>query len=86
MICWYLGIEKNKSYNELQAVLEMSDIPDLSENGEGLMLINPGTINIGIVQVVSVSYLNREQEYLEKFQRQLKGKGIECQWLGTMIQ
>ena len=82
----YLGIEKNKSYNELQAILEMSDIPNLTENREGVMFINPGTINIGIVQVVSVSYLNREKEYLEKLQRQLEEKGIECQWLSIMIQ
>lgn len=85
-ICLYLGIEKNKSYNELQAILEMSDIPNLTENREGVMFINPGTINIGIVQVVSVSYLNREKEYLEKLQRQLEEKGIECQWLSIMIQ
>lgn len=85
-ICLYLGIEKNKSYNELQAILEMSDIPDLTENREGVMLINPGIVNIGIVQVVSVSYLNREEEYLEKFQRRLEEKGIECQWLGIMTQ
>lgn len=85
-ICLHFSIKKNVLYNELQTALEMSDIPDLAEKGEGLMIINPGTINIGLVQVVSVSYLNREKEYLEKFQKQLKEKGVEFQWLGTVIQ
>ncbi len=85
-ICLYFEIEKNKSYNELQAVIEMSDIPDLAGNEEGIMIINPGTINLGIVQVVSVSCLGKEKEYLKKFQIQLEKEGVECQWRDIMIQ
>lgn len=86
IICLHFRTKENISYNELQSILEMSNIPNLVETGEGLMIINPGTINIGLIQVVSVSYLNREKQYLEKFQEQLKEKGAEIQWPDTAIQ
>lgn len=86
IICLHFRTKENMSYNELQSILEMSNIPNLVETGEGLMIINPGTINIGLIQVVSVSYLNREKQYLEKFQEQLKEKGAEIQWPDTAIQ
>lgn len=86
IICLHFRTKENMSYNELQSILEMSNIPNLVETGEGLMIINPGTINIGLIQVVSVSYLNREKQYLEKFQEQLKEKGVEIQWPDTAIQ
>lgn len=84
--CLYFQINTKLTYNELQKLFVVAMIPNIVEQGEGIMIINPGTIKIGLIQIVSVSFLSKEKEYLEKIRRLLKQKGVDVQWPNTVIQ
>lgn len=86
VVCLYFQINTKLTYNELQKIFAVAMIPNIVEQGEGIMIINPGTIKIGIIQIVSVSFLSKEKEYLEKIRRLLKQKGVDVQWPNTVIQ
>lgn len=77
IICLYFKIKKKILYSTLLEIIKNSHIPDLIETGEGLMIINPSTINLGFIQVISVSFINRENIYLNNFKKELKRRGVE---------
>lgn len=77
--CLYFKIARNFSYRELRAILEESDIPQLIEDGVGVMIINPDLIKTGLMQIVSFSRSHREKEYLERTIQHFAKKGVAVQ-------
>lgn len=41
------------------------------------MIINPSTINLGLIQIISVSYINKEKTYLNEFKKEVERRGVE---------
>lgn len=76
-ICLYFRIKKKILYSNLLEIIKNSNIPDLIETGEGIMIINPSTINLGLIQIISVSYINKEKTYLNEFKKEIERRGVE---------
>ncbi len=76
-ICLYFRIKKKILYSNLLEIIKNSNIPDLIETGEGIMIINPSTINLGLIQIISVSYINKEKTYLNEFKKEVERRGVE---------
>ncbi len=77
IICMYFRIKKKILYSILLEIVKNSNIPDLIETGEGLMIINPSTINLGLIQIISASFIDKEKAYLINFEKELKRRGVD---------
>ena len=41
------------------------------------MIINPSTINLGLIQIISASFIDKEKAYLINFEKELKRRGVD---------
>lgn len=84
--CLYFRIAEKYTYRELRAILEESDIPKLIDDEEGVMIVNPGMIKTGWMQIVFFSRFHREKKYLERTIQHFAKKGVTVQCPDISIQ
>lgn len=84
--CLYFKILGKITYRELRIILEESDVPKLIEEGEGIMIVNPGIIKNGYMQIVSLSCSHREKEYILRAIQHFANRGVTVQCQNITIQ
>ncbi|GHV92923.1 hypothetical protein AGMMS50268_34260 [Spirochaetia bacterium] len=71
IISRYYNCHDLHNYTQIHNMIEEFNIPLLSIDGEGVFVCNPSFLQIGKIQVISVSNTNRAKEYLTCFEHKV---------------